>query len=67
MEKGKLSLKSFLKDERGLGTLEILLILAVLVAVAIVFRKWLIHWVNLLFEQSDSTINQSDQGELVEP
>jgi ABC-type transport system involved in cytochrome c biogenesis permease component len=67
MEKAKLSARTLWKDEKGLGTLEILLILAVLVAVAIVFRKWLIHWVNLLFEQSDSTINQSDQGELVEP
>jgi Flp pilus assembly pilin Flp len=32
-------LKSFLKDEDGLGTVEIVLILAVLVSIAIIFRK----------------------------
>ncbi|NQX63260.1 Flp1 family type IVb pilin [Paenibacillus qinlingensis] len=30
------------KEEDGLGTLEILLIVAVLVAIAIIFRKWII-------------------------
>jgi hypothetical protein len=30
--------------EDGLGTLEVLLIVAVLVAIAIVFRKWIVSW-----------------------
>jgi len=40
----KASLKRFWHDERGLGTLEILLIVAVLVAIAIIFRKWIAQW-----------------------
>jgi hypothetical protein len=31
-------------NEDGLGTLEVLLIVAVLVAIAIVFRKWIVSW-----------------------
>lgn len=45
------------KDEEGLGTLEILLILAVLVAIAIVFREWIMTWVNKLF---NSTAREMD-------
>ncbi len=36
-------LNQFWEDEEGLGTLEILLIVAVLVAIAIIFRKWIMH------------------------
>ncbi|MFC3748502.1 Flp1 family type IVb pilin [Paenibacillus sp. GCM10012306] len=32
-------MKSFWKDEEGLGTLEMILIIAVLIAVVLVFRK----------------------------
>lgn len=45
-------LNAIWKEEDGLGTLEILLILAVLVAIAIVFRKWIIAWVNDLFDET---------------
>jgi Flp pilus assembly pilin Flp len=44
MNKLKLAVIRFWKDERGLGTLEILLIVAVLVAIAIIFRKWIGQW-----------------------
>ncbi|MGO4275129.1 Flp1 family type IVb pilin, partial [Paenibacillus sp. TAF58] len=37
-------LKQFWEDEEGLGTLEILLIVAVLVGIAIIFRKWIVSW-----------------------
>ncbi|MEO3944580.1 Flp1 family type IVb pilin [Gorillibacterium sp. CAU 1737] len=47
----------FWKDEEGLGTLELLLILAVLVIIAIAFRKWIINWVNGLFTSTDSEMN----------
>lgn len=57
----------FWKEESGLGTLEILLIVAVLVAIAIVFRKWIISWVNSLFEKSQHEMDQIDSSSLIEP
>lgn len=52
----KQSLRSFWRDERGIGTLEILLILAVIVLIAVVFRKWIISWVDSLFESTNKQI-----------
>jgi Flp pilus assembly pilin Flp len=37
---------AFLKEEDGLGTVEIILIIAVLVGVALIFRNQLINFVN---------------------
>lgn len=37
--------KKFLKEEDGLGTVEIVIIIAVLVAVAILFRRYIIDFV----------------------
>lgn len=42
-------LKSLWKEEDGLGTLEILLIVAVLVAIAIIFRKWIEPQIGILY------------------
>ncbi len=39
-------LKGFLKDEEGMGTVEIVVIIAVLVTIALIFRKTLIAWVS---------------------
>lgn len=39
-------LKDFLKEEDGLGTVEIILIIAVLVGIALVFRNQIITFVN---------------------
>jgi Flp pilus assembly pilin Flp len=36
-------LQQFWQEEDGIGTLEILLIIAVIVIIAIAFRKWIIH------------------------
>lgn len=47
------------KEEDGLGTLEILLILAVLVLIAVVFRKWIISWVDSLFNTTNQEINDN--------
>lgn len=60
-------LKQFWYEEDGLGTLEILLIVAVLVAIAIVFRKWIIAWVNSLFEKSQEELDKIDATQLIEP
>jgi Flp pilus assembly pilin Flp len=50
----KQKLLQFWKDEDGIGTLEILLILAVIVIIAIAFRKWILKWVKELFSGADS-------------
>jgi Flp pilus assembly pilin Flp len=52
-------IKSFWNDEEGLGTLEMLLILAIIVVIAIAFRKWIIKWVNDLFSRADSSIDNT--------
>jgi len=50
----------FWKEEDGLGTLEILLIVAVLVIIAIAFRKWIMKWMESLFSSANTQItNQS--------
>ncbi len=37
--------KGFLKEEDGMGTVEVVLILAVLVTIALIFRKTITKWV----------------------
>ncbi len=54
----KRKIMSFLKNEEGMGTLEVLLIVAVLVAVALLFREKIIDWVTTLLEKSDAQIEQ---------
>jgi Flp pilus assembly pilin Flp len=62
--------RRFWEEEDGLGTLEILLIVAVLVILAIAFRKWLMKWVGALFDSADAEITgqsgsiQSDAGKI---
>lgn len=48
--------KQFWEEEEGLGTLEILLIIAVLIIIAIAFRKWIIQWIEGLFTSSNKEI-----------
>ena len=50
--------KKLWKEEDGLGTLEILLIVAVLVAIAIVFRGQLIKWVEAIFQETNEQIDK---------
>ncbi len=55
-------LKKFWQEEDGITTVEILLILAVLVIIAVLFRNTIISWVesilaNLLPDQSSITIS----------
>ncbi len=51
--------KRFWKDEEGLGTLEILLIVAVLVAIAIVFRKWIVSWFQKLIGDANTELQDN--------
>ena len=54
-------LKKLWNDEEGIGTLEILLIIAVLVAIAVVFRKQIIKWVNAIFTETDKELQDINQ------
>ncbi len=47
----------FFKEEDGLGTLEIILIIAVIVIIAIAFRRWIVHWVQQLLNNSDNKLS----------
>ncbi len=38
-------LKNFIREEEGMGTVEIVIIIAVLVSVALIFRKAIVKWV----------------------
>ncbi len=50
MDKGE-GLKDFLMDESGISTVEVLVIIAVLVAAAILFKDKLIGFVNTYFDK----------------
>ena len=54
------ALMRFWRKERGIVTLEIIIIIAVLVLVAFAFRQWILEWVTNLFGQTDSTIQKID-------
>lgn len=51
------NIKSFMQDEEGLGTLEMLLIVAIIVVIAIAFRKWIMKWVKELFDRAETDMN----------
>jgi Flp pilus assembly pilin Flp len=47
---------NFMQDEEGVGTLEMLLIIAVILIIAIAFRKWIMQWVNELFQRTNENV-----------
>lgn len=59
-------LKNFLKEEDGLGTVEIVVIIAVLVGVALIFRAAIFTFVKSavlkIFNQGNDAINDVDAG-----
>jgi len=57
----------WLKKEEGIGTLEIILIVAVLVIIAVAFRKWILAWVQKLFDTANDELKKTDQDGLVVP
>ena len=52
--------KGFLQDEEGMGTVEIVVIIAVLVSIALIFRNAITNWVrttiNDIFNDTDTSI-----------
>lgn len=55
-------LKGFLKEEEGMGTVEIVVIIAVLVSIALIFRKAITEWVRntiqQIFNDTDTSIQK---------
>lgn len=51
--------KGFLKDEDGMGTVEIVVIIAVLVTIALIFRKAIVDWVDTTIT---SIFDGADEG-----
>lgn len=49
----------FWKDEDGIGTLEMLLIVAIILVIAIAFRKWIMKWVNDLFQKTQGQVTNT--------
>jgi Flp pilus assembly pilin Flp len=61
-------LRQFWRNEDGIGTLELLLIIAVIVIIAIAFRKWIMKWVKQLFDGADTEIKtQNMDGSNISP
>lgn len=50
-------IKAFLQDERGITTVEIILILVVLISLVVIFKKQLTSVVNTIFRK---IVNQSN-------
>jgi len=51
--------KKFMKEEDGIGTLEMLLIIAVILVIAIAFRKWIFQWINSLFQNTNQKVTDT--------
>lgn len=48
------SIKKFIADERGIGTVEMILILVVLIALVLIFKEQLTNLVNNIFDKINS-------------
>ncbi|GAE88794.1 Flp1 family type IVb pilin [Acetivibrio straminisolvens] len=57
-------IKNFIKEEDGLGTVEIVIIVAVLVAIALIFRKAIFGFVDSMVKKifSDEVQKESTKG-----
>lgn len=62
MKKFKNACKKFWKDEDGLQTLEIMLIIAVIVVIALLFRDNITDWVERLLDFGDGEIEKFEGG-----
>ncbi len=60
MNKLKQAWIRFWREEDGVGVLELILIIAVIVVIAIIFRKWIIDWVNRLLESISEKTDPAD-------
>lgn len=59
MDAFKQALLRFWNEEDGIGTLELLLIVAVLVIVAVAFRKWILAFIKKLFGEANEELSNT--------
>ena len=59
--------RRFWSDEEGISTLEIILILAIVIVIAIAFRKWILAWAKELLESSNNEMNKSKSDSFIIP
>lgn len=52
------SLRKFIRDERGIGTVEMILILVVLIALVLIFKEQMTDLVNSIFEKISKQSNK---------
>ncbi|OZU89881.1 hypothetical protein CIL03_01710 [Virgibacillus indicus] len=62
MEKIKNSVKQFWNDEEGMQTLEIMLIIAVIVVIALMFREEIMGWIESLLQFGGDEINKFESN-----
>lgn len=56
-------LRQLYRNEEGISTLEIILIIAVIVIIAIAFRKWIMHWVQKLFDSANNKMQETNNND----
>lgn len=49
---------NFWYEEDGIETLEVLMVIAIIVVIAVLFRGKIIEWVNSLINKGDTEINK---------
>ncbi|WP_251564965.1 Flp1 family type IVb pilin [Paenibacillus pasadenensis] len=55
--KTRRAMRRFSKSEEGLGTLEIILIIAVIIIIALLFKDWIVDLVKNLMGKADDQAN----------
>jgi len=58
MEKMMKAARSFWRSESGLGTLEIILIIAVVIIIALLFKDWIIALIERLMGNADAKADE---------
>ncbi|MUT68067.1 multidrug transporter [Paenibacillus sp. NEAU-GSW1] len=58
LNKSANAIRSFFRSESGLGTLEVILIIAVVIIIALLFKDWIIELIERLMGKAD---DQADQ------
>lgn len=62
-----ITLKRLIKEEEGMGTVEVIIIIAVLVGVALLFRKQLIMFVNSIIKNLFPDAGQLENNAATQP
>ncbi len=55
-------IKKFLYDRKGMGTVEVVIIVAVLVALALIFKDFIMDLAKDIFEKIESSANSAVSG-----